>query len=83
MVESYWLDDMRATARITQTCGARTRLDGHPCKRKALINGRCPNHGGMSTGPKTAEGLARISAAQKARWQRIRAALAAVPAPSN
>ena len=73
-----------STARITQTCGARTRLDGHPCKRKALANGRCPNHGGMSSGPKTPEGLARISAAQKARWQRIRAALAAVvPAPSN
>ena len=54
-------------------CGARTRLDGHPCKRKALANGRCPNHGGMSTGPKTPGGLARISQAQKARWQKVAA----------
>lgn len=61
-------------------CGARTRLDGHPCKRMALTNGRCPNHGGMSTGPKTAEGRARISQAQRARWQRVAAALAAFPA---
>jgi hypothetical protein len=66
---------------MTQTCGARTRLDGHPCKRKALTDGRCPSHGGMSTGPKTPEGLARISQAQKARWQRIRTALALVPSP--
>ncbi|MES0404071.1 MAG: HGGxSTG domain-containing protein, partial [Hyphomicrobium sp.] len=34
----------------TITCNARTRA-GHPCKRKALANGRCPNHGGLSTGP--------------------------------
>jgi hypothetical protein len=61
-------------------CGAITRLDGHPCLRMALGNGRCPNHGGLSTGPKTLEGLTRISEAQKARWQRIAAALAAFPA---
>ena len=61
-------------------CGARTRLDGHPCKRKALANGRCPNHGGMSTGPKTPEGRARISQAQKARWQRVAASPVAVTA---
>ena len=39
-------------------CGAKTRA-GKPCIRKALANGRCPNHGGLSTGPKTAEGKAR------------------------
>jgi hypothetical protein len=34
-------------------CGARTRA-GHPCRRKGLGRGeRCPNHGGMSTGPRT------------------------------
>ena len=49
-------------------CGARTRA-GHPCRRKGLgKGGRCPNHGGMSTGPRTPEGRARISAALKARW---------------
>ena len=37
-------------------CGARTRA-GHPCRRKGLgKGGRCPNHGGMSTGPRTPEG---------------------------
>ncbi len=42
-------------------CGARTRR-GKPCKRKALQNGRCPNHGGLSTGPKTREGKLRALA---------------------
>ena len=36
-------------------CGAKTR-QATPCKRKPLANGRCPNHGGMSTGPRTVEG---------------------------
>ena len=39
-------------------CGARTRK-GTPCKRKALESGRCPNHGGLSTGPRTTEGRLR------------------------
>jgi hypothetical protein len=42
-------------------CRARTRR-GTPCKRVALKNGRCPNHGGLSTGPKTAEGRRRALA---------------------
>ena len=38
------------------TCEAKTRA-GTPCKQKAIyLNGRCKLHGGMSTGPKTAEG---------------------------
>jgi len=36
-------------------CGAKTRT-GMPCKRKAMSNGRCLNHGGLSTGPKTKTG---------------------------
>ena len=40
-------------------CGAYARSAGHPCKAQALANGRCRNHGGMSTGPKTAEGKAK------------------------
>jgi hypothetical protein len=33
-------------------CGARCR-DGHPCQRKNVSGKRrCPNHGGLSTGPK-------------------------------
>ena len=36
-------------------CGARTRKE-LPCKRLAYGNGRCRNHGGLSTGPRTQEG---------------------------
>src|SRR5439155_13584945 len=51
-----------------QPCGARTRA-GHSCRRKGLgRGGRCPNHGGMSTGPKTEAGRQRIAAAQRERW---------------
>lgn len=40
-------------------CGAKTRK-GIPCVRRAVPGkARCPNHGGLSTGPKTAEGKAR------------------------
>jgi hypothetical protein len=40
-------------------CGARTRR-GTPCKRHDLYgSGRCPLHGGLSTGPRTSEGKAR------------------------
>jgi hypothetical protein len=45
-------------------CDARTRSGGlcskHPIKGKR----RCRLHGGLSTGPRTAEGRARIAAAQ-------------------
>lgn len=41
------------------SCGARTRR-GTPCKRKDLYgSGRCPLHGGLSTGPRTPAGKAR------------------------
>jgi hypothetical protein len=51
-----------------QPCGARTRA-GHPCRRKGLgRGGRCANHGGMSTGPRTKAGRDRIAQAQKRRW---------------
>ena len=42
-------------------CGAKTRK-GLPCVRRVVEgNSRCPNHGGLSTGPKTAEGRARCT----------------------
>jgi hypothetical protein len=42
-------------------CGARTRA-GTPCKMKAIYeNGRCKLHGGLSTGPTTPEGKARVT----------------------
>ena len=40
-------------------CGAKTRR-GTGCRGPAMPNGRCRMHGGLSTGPKTAEGLERI-----------------------
>jgi len=37
-------------------CGAKTRK-GTPCKQRAIYSsGRCKLHGGLSTGPRTAEG---------------------------
>ncbi len=61
------------------TCGARCR-DGHACEAPAVRcastgaarNGRCRMHGGLSTGPRTVEGRARVAAATRAanvaRW---------------
>tara|TARA_X000001316_G_scaffold1631_2_gene319 strand:- start:323 stop:577 length:255 start_codon:yes stop_codon:yes gene_type:complete len=40
----------------SKRCGAYARSTGLPCKAKALPNGKCRNHGGLSTGPKTKEG---------------------------
>ena len=46
-----------------QRCAAKTRR-GTPCQRPAnKKNGRCRLHGGGSKGPKTAEGRAKIAAA--------------------
>ncbi len=46
-------------------CGARTR-QARPCRRPALRGRRrCRLHGGLSTGPRTAEGLERC---RRARW---------------
>ena len=50
-----------------QRCGAFARSTGHPCQAKALANGRCKNHGGMSTGPKTPEGRQAIAQATRQR----------------
>lgn len=48
-------------------CGAHARSTGDPCKAKAMTNGRCRNHGGMSTGAKTEAGKAAIRQALKHR----------------
>jgi hypothetical protein len=40
-------------------CGARAKSTGKPCQAKALANGRCRLHGGLSTGPRTEEGRRR------------------------
>src|SRR4051812_26799438 len=60
------LPDWRAMLLLAHTrprCGART-TSGLACKGPATRNGRCRMHGGASTGPRTAEGLARIRKAR-------------------
>jgi hypothetical protein len=59
--------------RPLQSCGARTRR-GTACQKPPL-NGktRCRLHGGLSTGPKTPEGKARIVAAHFKHGRRSRA----------
>jgi hypothetical protein len=63
----FWAEQKRewATGRLglplpeylhDMTCGARTKA-GTPCKQRVLYSsGRCKWHGGLSTGPTTAEG---------------------------
>jgi hypothetical protein len=53
---------------MSDRCCAHARSAGRPCIAKAMANGRCRNHGGLSTGP-TPEGRARIAAYQKKRWE--------------
>jgi len=47
-------------------CGAKRRRNPEACKAPAMANGRCRLHGGLSTGPKTTEGLAR---SQRGNWK--------------
>ncbi len=41
-------------------CGAKTKKAEAPCKRLPKKNGKCRLHGGLSTGPKTADGIRKI-----------------------
>jgi hypothetical protein len=80
------LSDTNARERVRvmrSLCGARRKYDGAPCEAKALPNGRCKLHGGLSTGPRTAEGRSRISAGVKAAWARRKTALDARPPSSD
>jgi hypothetical protein len=65
--------DGRPLARkLRPVCGARNRR-GEPCAVKVVPGKcRCRFHGGLSTGPRTIEGRARIAAAQRLRWARQR-----------
>ena len=59
-----------------QRCGAKTRR-GTACRRPAIKrNGRCRLHGGQSKGPKTAEGRAKIAAANTTTGQHTKAMIA-------
>ncbi len=57
----------REEKRVAAVCGARCR-SGQPCRRKKVpCRPRCPNHGGLSTGAKTAEGRAAIAESNRRR----------------
>ena len=56
-------------------CGAKTRR-GTPCQGPAMPNGRCKLHGGLSTGPKTTEGIERIRRAVTKHGRHTQAAKA-------
>jgi len=60
-------DKARCDVPPPNRCGAYARSTGSPCKAKAMPNGRCKNHGGMSTGPKTSEGREAIAEATRQR----------------
>lgn len=48
-------------------CGAKSRRTGLPCREPAIRGKRCCRlHGGLSTGPRTPEGLAR---SRRANWK--------------
>src|SRR5262245_53674449 len=69
-----WRPEWRSRKADRPRCGARTRR-GTPCKAQGSgRGGRCKNHGGMSTGPRTAAGPARCAAAVQQRWAAWRAA---------
>jgi hypothetical protein len=45
---------------MAKLCGAKARSNSNkPCKKPALLNGRCRFHGGLSTGAKTQDGKYR------------------------
>jgi hypothetical protein len=75
--------DMRLLSfMVSRGQNLRKIADGMRCKATAVKTKRgawrCPLHGGLSTGPKTPEGKARISAAARARWEAYRAAKGAI-----
>ncbi|UDL87039.1 hypothetical protein LGH82_17630 [Mesorhizobium sp. PAMC28654] len=54
--------------KVRPLCGARART-GNPCQMRVEPGkAKCRLHGGLSTGPKTAEGKARIAAATRDRY---------------
>ena len=69
---------MKDAAFTNPLCGAKTR-SGKPCEKFPLAGKRrCRLHGGLSTGPKSAEGRAAISAANTkhgryVKWREKRA----------
>ena len=53
--------------RLKIKCGAHARSTGNPCEAKALANGKCRLHGGLSRGATTPEGRKAIAEASRQR----------------
>src|SRR5215216_6715159 len=53
-------------AHAAPRCGARRKRDSKPCCQPAMPNGRCRMHGGLSTGPRTPQGLER---SRRSNWK--------------
>ena len=76
-----WLSDIGLASRFGpdwpgKRCLAKTRR-GTECQRPAITgSGRCRLHGGRSTGPRTEEGRARISAANTKHGRKTKERLA-------
>ena len=75
----------RAELKLMKRCGAKTRF-GTSCQNfpiRSQLATRCKLHGGLSTGPKTDAGRAKIAQAQRERWvawrQKTTAAASAPP----
>ena len=64
----------RGDPRNAPRCGARTRK-ARPCQGPGMKNGRCRMHGGTSTGPKTANGIAAIRKAHLKHGERTNEAV--------
>jgi hypothetical protein len=66
----FWIGDVPKAKRAR--CGAKTRK-GTPCQARCVgSKDRCRLHGGCSTGPKTAEGGARIAESNRRRAAKAR-----------
>lgn len=50
-----------------QICGAHARTTGKPCQKPPMANGRCRNHGGLSTGRPIKSGLYTKAAIEQRR----------------
>jgi hypothetical protein len=66
-------EDGSPLARKDRPCCSAKSRSGVACKKKVIPGKtKCRYHGGLSTGPKTEAGKARIAAAQRLRWQRFK-----------
>jgi len=75
---SAWLKNGNPAADLANVprCGAKKRRKDDTCKAPAMRNGRCRLHGGLSTGPKTTEGIERIRQARTRHGRYSAAAMA-------